>query len=99
MENKFYNNRQVICLFFSDAEITGWTNPVISGKNGSGNLTVNGSQAPSVKITTFAATSKANSITYSLVNAVTPFNVSENGDLTITSSLNAQPSTYTLTVK
>lgn len=57
-------------------------------------------QATSTLITTYNATTGAGPITYSLVNAVAPFALSNNGALTITASFDAEKITsYTLIIQ
>ncbi|XP_060607921.1 protocadherin Fat 3-like [Ruditapes philippinarum] len=96
----------IILVFFSalengDAAITGWTEPSITGAaDGPGTLTVPEDQALNTIIVTYVATTDAASITYSLVTAVTPFALSEAGELTITAALDFESETsYTLHVK
>lgn len=89
-----------IYLFSTEATINRWTTPPISTKDGTGKLNVSESQATSETIITFIATSDSQTITYSLVTPVPPFELSNNGALTITGSLDAKTApTYTLEVQ
>ncbi|XP_053386330.1 uncharacterized protein LOC128550728 [Mercenaria mercenaria] len=87
-----------------DAAITEWTEPDITGADGTGALTIQETQATSTTITTFAATTDSThatpTITYALSPAVSPFAVATaTGELTITAALDfATDSSYTLEI-
>jgi hypothetical protein len=93
--------KHIMTSFHTDAEITGWTVPVIDGNaEGPGTLSIQESQATNTKIETYVATSVSAPVTYSLVTAVTPFALSTTGELTITAALDFETETsYTLHVK
>lgn len=96
--------KQLICFYFylilcTDAAITAWTTPAVTGSNGTGTLTVAEDHDKDTTIVVYAANTTAD-VTYSLVTSVTPFALSAGGNLTITDNLDFETSSsYTLEVK
>ncbi|XP_060597401.1 cadherin-23-like isoform X4 [Ruditapes philippinarum] len=97
-----------ICLIFlglflrSDADITSWTTPSITGDSGTGTLSVDEDQALDTTIKTYAAETDetVKTITYALVTAVAPFTLDSTGELKITQALDHETQdSYTLEIK